>query len=331
MSTPILVAGPCAAETREQLLTAAEQIARLPLAKDGCVRLVFRAGIWKPRTSPRSFQGVGDIGLEWLQEVRERYGLKTATEAGTAEQARKAAAAGVDMLWIGSRTSANPIAVQEIADNIEGINIVAVKNPMHEDSELWAGNIERVRQRAKEVWAVHRGCRHKPCWQMAYRLTSAMPDIPLLLDPSHMSGDAAKVESLCRKAESLGYNGYMIEVHPNPKEALSDARQQITPAELQEYIRPDKFNSRRDELDWLRCEIDEADDEIWQAISRRMDVSRRIGKYKHTRNMQIVQPDRFNKVLNRRLKWAEENGIASLTVEKIMNALHEESIHRQEI
>ena len=326
-----LVAGPCAAETREQVLATAEAVARL---RDSGVRVIFRAGIWKPRTSPDSFQGIGDEGMEWLQEVKRLTGLETATEAGTPEQAQKAVAAGIDHLWTGARTGASPMMLQQIADALSvaqnnggQLKSLFVKNPMHEDAALWAGNIRRMQQTGLPVTAVHRGCGHRPCWRLAWHLRKMMPDVPMLLDPSHMSGDRSKVQALCRIAAELGYDGLMIEVHTQPEKALSDAGQQITPAELPQCL----FTPQQtDDLRWLRRQIDEADDDIWQAVERRMDISREIGAWKRGQQMEVVQPARFMQVVERRLQWAEQKGLGEDTVRTIMDALHTESIRTQQ-
>lgn len=335
MSQPlILVAGPCAAETREQMLTIASELLslqpQLQQAVEQPLQFVFRAGIWKPRTSPHSFQGVGDTGLECLQAV-QRKGLSVATEAGTAIQAQKAVEAGVDIVWIGSRTCANPLQVQEIVsalrDNGGTLKAVAVKNPMHEDVGLWQGNIERMMSLGVPVWAVHRGCNHRSCWRMAYELRRSYPDVPLLIDPSHMSGMAQRVSVLSRKAAELGYDGWMIETHNMPEKAMSDAQQQILPRELCRCIVQPK---EPDTLSWLRAEIDEVDEELWQTVLKRMEVSRRIGEYKRQTGMEVVQPTRFDFILRQRLEWAKEKGLSDNTINVMMNALHEESIRQQQ-
>ena len=330
---PLVVAGPCAAESRTQVLLTAQAIAALGLQAQGC-RLVFRAGVWKPRTSPDSFQGIGDEGLQWLAEVRRLTGLETATEAATPEQVLKAAAAGIDHLWTGARTGASPILIQQIADAViqaqaQGgrLKSLLVKNPMHEDAALWAGNIRRMQQTGLPVIAVHRGCAHRPCWRMAWQLRRLLPGTPLLIDPSHMGGQRSLVQPLCLTAASLGYDGLMAEVHNNPAEALSDAQQQITPDELPHCI----FSKQQpDDLAWLRRQIDEADDDIWNAVARRMDISREIGAWKRGRQMQVVQPERFRQVQERRLMWAASNGLSEDTVIAITEALHNESIRTQQ-
>ena len=200
---------------------------------------IFRAGVWKPRTSPHTFQGVGEEALEWLREVKERFGLEVATEVATPEHVEAALRAGIDYLWIGARSSATPIVVQSLADSmgdlrseISDLKGIFIKNPVNEDAALWLGNIERLEKTGVPVMAVHRGCGHKPCWAMAHKVRLARPDIPMLLDPSHMSGDAALVPALMQKIDELGLDGAMVEVHCHPEQALSDAKQQISPTIL---------------------------------------------------------------------------------------------------
>lgn len=304
--------------------------------------LIFRAGIWKPRTSPDTFQGVGDIGLRWLQRVKDECHLPVATEVSTPEQVVKALEAGIDYLWIGARTSANPILVQSIADAINqttkdkrptSLIGIFVKNPVNEDAALWIGNIKRLTTNDQlPVYAIHRGCNHRPCWAMAYELRQALPAIPLLLDPSHLSGDAAKVPELCNIAAELGYDGLMIEVHDYPQHALSDARQQITPETLETLLQTlQKIQpSDHQTLSWLRRMMDEIDDELWNTIAKRMEISKQIGAYKKSRNMEVLQPTRFAQILANRLDWAQSRNLSPQAVEQIMNAIHHESIRVQE-
>lgn len=331
-----LVAGPCAAETEEQVLAAASALRAFAP--------VFRAGLWKPRSQPSTFQGVGSKGLAWLQRVEREQGLQTATEAATPEQMTQALEAGISYIWTGARTAANPIAVQTLADTLrealqagraKGLRGVMVKNAMHEDAPLWAGNIRRMQEAVKgygiEVMAVHRGCNHQPCWGMAYALREEMPDVPLLLDPSHLSGDAKRVAPLCRKAAELGYDGLMVEVHPCPQDAWSDARQQITPEELAGIISGLRTDRKAADLPlrWLRAMMDEVDDALWETIHRRMAISRRIGEWKRQTGVAVRQPARFEDILTRRIATETANGLSEETVTAICHALHEESIRQQ--
>lgn len=328
----IHIFGPCAAESEEQTLRIAQRLLGVSCAS----LLIFRAGIWKPRTSPDTFQGVGDIGLTWLQRVRHECHLPVATEVSTPEQVQKALDAGMDYLWIGARTSANPISVQTLANAIkehprkpQGL---CVKNPVNEDTDLWIGNIRRfIATTRLPVYAIHRGCNHQPCWAMAYHLRQELPDIPILLDPSHMSGDADQVAQLCTEAKGLDYNGLMIEVHDHPAEALSDAKQQITPEALEtmlqalQTIRP----SGHQTLSWLRRIMDEIDNELWNIIAKRMDISKQIGAYKKSQNMEVLQPTRFAQILTNRLEWAKQHDISPEAVRQIMDAIHSESVRVQ--
>lgn len=303
---------------------------------------IYRAGVWKPRTSPSTFQGVGSEALQWLQEVKQQFGMEIATEVATPAHVTEALQAGIDYLWIGARTSANPIAVQEIADSLlttrsethceRGLKGIFIKNPVNEDAALWLGNIERLEQTGIPVMAIHRGCAHKPCWAMAHHIRTQRPDIPILLDPSHMSGDATKIPSLMKKIDELQLNGAMIEVHHNPHEALSDARQQIKPEEIREaYPRPKGKgkNTGSQELAWLRAEIDELDDQLWETIAQRMEVSERIGEWKKAHGVQALQPQRYEEILKHRKEWAEQKGLSKELVENIFDTIHQESLKKQ--
>jgi len=332
-----LVVGPCAAETEEQVLATAHALRPYGV--------VFRAGLWKPRSQPDTFQGVGEKGLDWLQYVERETGLLTATEVTTPEQLLKALQAGIAYLWTGARTASNPIAVQALAETLrlalaegkaQSLRGVMVKNAMHEDAPLWEGNIRRMQEAVAghdvSVWAVHRGCNHQPCWGMAYGLRQALPDVPMLLDPSHLSGDAEQIAPLCRKAVELCYDGLMIEVHPSPANALSDARQQITPDTLKGILRTlPRPDEKPDDLPlrWLRAMMDEVDDALWEIINRRMAVSRRIGEWKRQQGVPVRQPARFKDILRRRIGKEEANGLSRETVTAICHALHEESIRQQ--
>ena len=323
---------------------------------------IFRAGAWKPRTSPNTFQGVGEEALSWLQEVKASYGIDVATEVATPEHVKLALEAGMDYLWIGARTSANPIALQEISKAIGDrlrltehrpaspdrtqtelpLKGILIKNPVNADSGLWLGNIERLEKTGVPVIAVHRGCNHQPCWGMAHAVRKARPDIPMLLDPSHMSGDAAKVPALLSKVDELGLDGAMIEVHYRPEEALSDAKQQIRPAELSDRLRltehrpltlTDRYADRL-ELNWLRAEIDELDESLWTTIAARMDVSKRIGEWKKEHGVAPLQPQRYQEILNKLTIKNEElkkDGIvlSEEFMKNVWELIHEESLRQQ--
>lgn len=346
INKPIYILGPCAAESREQVLLTASQL------KDACgeIPFIYRAGAWKPRTSPHTFQGVGEEGLVWLQEVKQRLGLPVATEVATPEHVTKALEAGMDYLWIGARSSANPLAVQAIADAIVDWKLVngnfkgiLIKNPVNADAGLWIGNIERLEKTGVPVIAVHRGCNHQPCWAMAHQVRLARPDIPMLLDPSHMSGEAAKVPELMKKIEELGLDGAMVEVHCDPKSALSDNAQQLTPIQVGHTLNPIlsrlclvSLNSPSDgseELNWLRAEIDELDERLWDTIAARMEVSERIGKWKKAHGVAPLQPERYQQIVEKLKIKNEEVKNKSLSTDfmlHIWELIHKESLRKQE-
>ncbi len=346
INKPIYILGPCAAESREQVLLTASQL------KDACgeIPFIYRAGAWKPRTSPHTFQGVGEEGLVWLQEVKQRLGLPVATEVATPEHVTKALEAGMDYLWIGARSSANPLAVQAIADAIVDWKLVngnfkgiLIKNPVNADAGLWIGNIERLEKTGVAVIAVHRGCNHQPCWAMAHQVRLARPDIPMLLDPSHMSGEAVKVPVLMKKIEELGLDGAMVEVHCDPKSALSDNAQQLTPIQVGHTLNPIlsrlclvSLNSPSDgseELNWLRAEIDELDERLWDTIAARMEVSERIGKWKKAHGVAPLQPERYQQIVEKLKMKNEELKNKSLSTDfmlHIWELIHKESLRKQE-
>ena len=334
INKPIYILGPCAAESREQVLLTASQL------KDACgeIPFIYRAGAWKPRTSPHTFQGVGEEGLVWLQEVKQRLGLPVATEVATPEHVFKALEAGMDYLWIGARSSANPLAVQAIADAIGDWKLVngnfkgiLIKNPVNADAGLWIGNIERLEKTGVPVIAVHRGCNHQPCWAMAHQVRLARPDIPMLLDPSHLSGDAAQVPALLQKITELGLDGAMIEVHTHPESALSDRKQQIRPDELGILGNLGDLGSLADkELNWLRAEIDELDEQLWETIAARMAVSQRIGAWKKAHGIAPLQPERYQMIGERLKVKGERLGLPEEFIKHVWDLIHEQSLKKQE-
>ncbi len=306
---------------------------------------IFRAGVWKPRTSPSTFQGVGSEALQWLLEVKQQFGMEIATEVATPAHVTEALQAGIDYLWIGARTSANPIAVQEIADALQDgqsptgraetyrggqLKGIFIKNPVNEDAALWLGNIERLEKTGIPVMAIHRGCAHKPCWAMAHYIRTQRPDIPILLDPSHMSGDATKIPALMKKIDELQLDGTMVEVHHNPQEALSDSQQQIKPEEIGKFsVVSGQRSVENQELAWLRAEIDELDDQLWETIARRMEVSERIGEWKKEHGVQALQPQRYEEIVKQRKEWAEQKGLSEELVQNLFDAIHQESLKKQ--
>ena len=333
----LLIAGPCSAESREQVLETAKGLVASGIS-------IFRAGVWKPRSKPGLFEGVGEESLKWLNEVKIQFHLPIATEVSSADHVRMALDAEVDYLWIGARTTTNPFLVQEIADAIavhprkpKGI---LVKNPISPDVNLWVGAIERLQAcGAEEVMAVHRGFqtgqpteyRNAPCWSASFALKKQLPTIRLLLDPSHMAGKRRLIPSLIEQAVALGYDGLMIESHIHPDQALSDADQQLTPETLHSILGAiqTRTSSASDSLLPLRQQIDEIDESIFALISKRMEVSRRIGQIKKSESLPVFQEERFAELMNKRLKWAKENGLSAEMVEAIMNAIHEESCKLQ--
>ena len=331
-----LISGPCSAETRSQVLQTAEGLQGLPLS-------YFRAGIWKPRTQPGAFEGIGDEGLQWLQEVRTRYGFKICTEVATAEHVRAAVAHQLDMVWIGARSTVNPFTVQEIAEALQGTGIpVMVKNPINPDLKLWLGAIERLeRHDVKVIGAIHRGFsvyqktkyRNNPHWQIAIDLKQARPDIPLVMDPSHIGGRAALIAPLAQQALDLHYDGLMIESHCDPSIALTDAKQQITPAALSELLQNLEPRSKSDqllsELSELRDKLSLIDEGLIELLQERMELSKQIGFLKRNHNSPILQVQRWEETLKSTVEKALNAGLSQEFAELFIKMLHEESIRIQ--
>lgn len=310
--------------------------------RDVCGKLpfIFRAGVWKPRTSPQTFQGAGEEALSWLAEVKRTYGIPVGTEVATPEHVAAALKAGIDYLWIGARSSANPIAVEAISHqlsairnlNTEGsmLKALIIKNPVNADAALWLGNIERLEKTGVPVIAVHRGCNHHPCWAMAHQVRLARPDIPMLLDPSHMSGDASQVPTLLGKIAELGMDGAMVEVHCDPSSALSDRKQQVRAEELGDLGAlgiPGGIDNI--ELAWLRAEIDELDDRLWDTVAARMSVSERIGAWKKANGVAPLQPERYREIGERLKEKGERLGLDEAFMLRIWELIHNESLRKQ--
>lgn len=340
---PYIIAGPCSVESRTQFLETASAL------KDAGVT-VIRGGIWKPRTHPDSFEGVGEKGLEWMRDTAESLKLKTATEVANARHVEMALQYGIDTLWIGARTSGNPFMVQEISESLKGTDIpVLVKNPLVPDPELWAGSIERLYAAGlRKIGAVHRGFhtfergiyRNAPLWQIPAELRRRFPDLPFFCDPSHISGDRKLVEGLCRQAMVLGFDGLMIEAHANPDKALSDAAQQVTPEALSGIL--DKIKIREtgcsasgdrsraeDTIMELRKSIDRIDSSIIELLAERMKTAETIGELKESENITVLQPARWNDVLNQVLRLADDYGLDRHFVKKLFEVIHEASMERQ--
>ena len=332
---PFVIAGPCSAETEEQVMQTARELA------DKGIR-IFRAGIWKPRTKPGCFEGVGVQGLAWLKEVRSETGMLVATEVATAKHVYECLKAGVDVLWIGARTTANPFAMQEIADALRGVDVpVLVKNPVNPDLELWIGALERINQAGlKRLAAIHRGFssyekkiyRNVPQWHSPIELRRRIPRLPIICDPSHMGGKRELIAPLSQQAMDLGFDGLIVESHCYPDKAWSDAFQQVTPAVL-DYILNllviRKENQTTENLNELRKQIDECDNNLIQELARRMRIANEIGTYKKEHDMTVLQTNRYNEILNKRAAQGEQLGMTPDFVKTIFEAIHEESVRIQ--
>ena len=332
---PVVIAGPCSAETEEQVMNTARQ-----LAKHGVK--IFRAGIWKPRTKPGGFEGVGVEGLTWLKAVKQETGMYVATEVANAKHVFEALKAGVDILWIGARTTANPFAMQEIADALRGVDIpVLVKNPVSPDLELWIGALERINQAGlKRLAAIHRGFsaydkriyRNLPQWHIPIELRRRIPNLPIFCDPSHIGGKCELIAPLCQQAMDLGFDGLIVESHCNPDKAWSDASQQVTPDVLDfildQLVIRDTHQSTEN-LKELRKQIDECDDDLIQTLAKRMRVAREIGTYKKEHDMTILQTDRYTEILDKRGTQGAQCGMDADFIKKVFEAVHEESVRQQ--
>lgn len=332
---PLLIAGPCSAETEEQVLDTARR-----LAAEG-VR-IFRAGIWKPRTRPGGFEGVGAEGLAWLARVKRETGMYTATEVATREHAEAALGAGVDLLWIGARTSANPFAMQEIADTLRGRDVpVLVKNPVSPDLELWIGALQRIYNAGiRRLGAIHRGFtsidkslyRNHPMWAIPIELHRRLPGLPIFCDPSHIGGKRELIAPLSQQAMDLGFDGLVVEAHCAPDCAWSDKEQQVTPDSLAYIVRNliiREMTVTTENLTELRAEIDKVDDRLLELLAQRMRVSREIGRYKKEHAMPVLQAQRYEELLARRAAQAVELGMDREFMRTVMQAIHEESVRQQ--
>lgn len=337
---PLLIAGPCSAESDVQMLETAEQIAAFYPGS------IFRAGIWKPRTRPNSFEGIGDAGLEWMQMVKAQTGLLTATEVANAEHVEKCLRAGIDILWIGARTTVNPFSVQEIADALQGVDIpVFVKNPVNPDAQLWAGALERVNAAGiKKIAAIHRGFhsfdngpfRNSPKWELAIELKTACPQLPLICDPSHISGNPELIPYIAQKAIDLDMDGLMIETHRDPSAALSDAKQQVTPFQLKEIISDLSIRSAsvdnidfQNKLDELRQIIRKLDNDLLELLAKRMAVSSQIGEYKRDNDVTILQVAHWKKLFAESVATGGLLGLPESFIKELYQVIHDESIRRQ--
>lgn len=330
-----VIAGPCSAESEEQVMSTAMQ-----LAAKGCH--IFRAGVWKPRTKPGGFEGHGEKALPWLQRVKEATGMLVGIEVATPEHVELALKYGIDILWIGARTSANPFAVQAISDSLKGVDIpVLVKNPVNPDLELWIGAMERINQAGiKRLAAIHRGFssydkkiyRNLPMWQIPIELRRRIPGLPIICDPSHIGGRRELIAPLCQQAMDLGFDGLIIESHCDPDKAWSDAKQQVTPDVL-DYIlsllviRDGTVTTEG--ITTLRRQIDEIDNQVMDLLSKRMRVCREIGHYKKEHNMTVLQTSRYNEILDKRGAQGSLCGMDPMFVKTVFEAIHEESVRQQ--
>ena len=334
-SKPMVIAGPCSAETEEQVMTTASQ-----LAANGIK--IFRAGIWKPRTKPGGFEGVGAPGLEWLKRVKAETGMYVATEVANRGHVEAALGAGVDILWIGARTSANPFAMQEVADALEGKDVVVlVKNPVNPDLDLWIGAMQRIYNAGiRRIGAIHRGFssygkhlyRNMPQWHIPIELKRRFPNLPIICDPSHIGGKRELVSPLSQQALDMGFDGLIVESHCDPDCAWSDKNQQVTPEALNFILNTlviRDLKQSTESLVLLRQQIDSVDNELLETLAKRMRVSREIGQYKKEHNMQIVQTSRYDDILRSRVQTAEELGMSGDFMRTLLVAIHEESVRQQ--
>lgn len=335
MKRPVVIAGPCSAETEEQVMTTAKS-----LAKSGIK--IFRAGIWKPRTKPGGFEGVGEVGLKWLEQVKQETGMLVSTEVATKQHVEAALKAGIDILWIGARTSANPFAMQEIADSLVGVDVpVLVKNPVNPDLELWIGAMQRLYNAGiRQLGAIHRGFstygkhlyRNMPQWHIPIELRRRFPNLTLICDPSHIGGKRELVAPLSQQAMDMGFDGLIIESHCDPDCAWSDKSQQVTPDVLNFILNTlvvRETTQTTESLSLLRQQIDQIDNDLLETLSKRMRISREIGQYKKEHRMPVVQTGRYDDILNSRAKAAEEMGMSGEFMRNIYQSIHEESVRQQ--
>lgn len=332
---PLVIAGPCSAESEEQVMETARQ-----LASKGCHN--FRAGVWKPRTKPGGFEGKGEEALPWLQRVKKETGMLVSTEVAKPEHVELCLKYGIDILWVGARTAANPFAMQDLADALKGVDVpVFVKNPVNPDLELWIGAMERINQAGiKRMAAIHRGFssfdkkiyRNLPMWQIPMELHRRIPTLPIICDPSHIGGRRELIAPLCQQAMDLGFDGLLVESHCSPDEAWSDAKQQVTP-EVLDYIL--SLLIVRDEhvttegITLLRKQVDELDNELMNLLSKRMRVCREIGQYKKEHNMTVFQANRYSEILDKRGAQGALLGMSPEFIAQVFEHVHEESVRQQ--
>jgi chorismate mutase len=336
---PFIIAGPCSAESEKQVMETAEELARIPQVR------VFRAGLWKPRTRPGSFEGVGHKGLKWLRKVKKETGLFLTVEVANPQHVKEALDGDIDILWLGARTVVNPFSVQEIAGVMEGMDIpVMVKNPLNPDLKTWLGTLERINQAGiRKLMAVHRGFsffnrtpyRNAPMWEIPIELKRLHPQLTVITDPSHICGQTATLLPVCQKSLDLEMNGLMIECHIRPEEALTDKRQQITPSQLSDLISHLVVRAESgsiefiNKLEELRTEIDKLDEELIDILSRRMNIVDEIGKFKKVNKITILQLKRWNQIIRDRVEAGTRLGMNREFILRLLEAIHDESIQRQ--
>ncbi len=334
----LLCAGPCSAETEEQMMETALRLKSLGIN-------LFRAGVWKPRTKPGQFEGVGERGLFWLRKIKRETGMRVATEVATASHVNAALKYDIDVLWIGARTTATPFAVQEIADALRGRNVeVMVKNPLNPDPALWMGALQRIKEAGvKHIYAIHRGFssygkniyRNPPQWQVALEVKQQMPGIPMICDPSHMGGARKHIAPLSQKALDLGYDGLMVEVHHNPEKAWSDKNQQLTPEAFHRIlksliIRDETTEAESTKFNCLRKEIDRIDDDLLELLAERIGVATQIGEVKKEQSVNILQSGRWQQILGKLEKRGRSLGLSNTFLHETLKSIHQESINHQE-
>ncbi len=336
---PLIIAGPCSAETEEQVWETATQI------KAGGYAHVIRAGVWKPRTRPGSFEGMGEAALPWLQAVKKETGLPIAIEVATPQHVELALKYGIDILWIGARTTVNPFNVQDLADSLVGVDVpVLIKNPVNPDLQLWIGALERMnRAGIKKLGAIHRGFsnaqenkfRNSPMWQIAIELKTQFPDLPMIGDPSHMAGKRAYLYEIAQRALDLNYDGLIIESHRDPDKAWSDASQQLTPAALGDMLHELQIRKRsygddyQNQLENIRAKIDNLDREMLETLAARMSLVEKLAEYKRDNNVAAYQVDRFRQVLETRSGWGKSLNLYDNLVDEMFKLIHMESIRKQ--
>lgn len=334
---PIVIAGPCSIETEEQVMTTARGLADIGIK-------IFRGGVWKPRTSPGCFEGVGEKGLAWLKNVKEETGMIVSTEVANKSHVKAALDAGVDMIWLGARTTANPFAVQEIADEIarsgEDLSVL-VKNPVNPDLELWIGALKRIyNSGVRKLGAVHRGFssygkhfyRNIPHWRIPIELQRRYPNLPVFCDPSHISGKRELIGPVSQHALDMNFAGLMIESHCKPEEALSDSNQQVTPLELKKILQNLELREGKattESLIMLRRQVDDINEELLELLSRRMSITQEIGRLKKENNLPVVQKERYNELMDNLVNNGKKMGLSEEFLRNLLTAIHEESVRRQ--